>query len=443
MTLDRRTFLRNSALTAAGISLAGKSFAAGSALRVSASDKINAALIGCRSRGFGALKNALEYDDVNCVALCDVDSNILNARAKTIEDDYGIKPKLYKDFRKMLEQKDIDVVFIGTPDHWHCLNMVYACQAGKDVYVEKPMANTIEECNIMVKAANYYKRVVQVGQQQRSNFTFIQTMNRIKSGRIGKLRKVNIWANFNYGIGPEPKPDGPVPDGVDYDLWLGPAPRRPFNPNRFHGSWRMFWDYGGGLMTDWGVHLIDMALWAKDIVEAPKILSTYAANSSAQVGQRETFDTMNVNYPMGEYVFNWDMTAGVQQGPYEKLYGLAFIGDDATIVTDRSSYQVYPEWDNEKKAFKVKEEEYKGGQEAHSIHTRNFLNCVKSREIPVCPTEIGRAAALHAHIANISGRVGEPVLLWDDKNNRFTNSEKANEFIVPEYRAPWTLPKIG
>ncbi len=443
MTLNRRTFLRNSAITTAGLGLAGRTLAAGTSSRVPASDKINAALIGCRSRGFGALKNALEYDDVNCVALCDVDSNILNARAKTIEDDYGFKPKLYKDFRKMLEQKDIDVVFIGTPDHWHCLNMVYACQAGKDVYVEKPMANTIEECNIMVKAANYYNRVVQVGQQQRSNFTFIQTMNRIKSGRIGKLRKVNIWANFNYGIGPDPKPDGPVPDGVDYDLWLGPAPKRPFNPNRFHGSWRMFWDYGGGLMTDWGVHLLDMALWAKDIVEAPKILSTYAANSSAQVGQRETFDTMNVNYPMGEYVFNWDMNAGVQQGPYEKLYGLAFIGDDATIVTDRSSYQVYPEWDNEKKAFKVKEEEYKGGQEAHSIHTRNFLNCVKSREIPVCPTEIGRAAALHAHIANIAGRVGEPVLIWDEKNNRFTNSEKANQLIVPEYRAPWTLPKIG
>ena len=443
MTVTRRTFLKNSAVTAAGIGLAGSSFATGATSRISANDKINAALIGCRGRGFGALKNALEYDDVNCVALCDVDSNILNARAKTIEDDYGFKPKLYKDFRKMLEQKDIDVVFIGTPDHWHCLNMVYACQAGKDVYVEKPMANTIEECNIMVKAANYYNRVVQVGQQQRSNFTFIQTMKRIKSGRIGKLRKVNIWANFNYGIGPEPKPDGPVPDGVDYDLWLGPAPRRPFNPNRFHGSWRMFWDYGGGLMTDWGVHLLDMALWAKDIVEAPKILSAYAANSSAQVGQRETFDTMNVNYPMGEYVFNWDMTAGVQQGPYEKLYGLAFIGDDATIVTDRSSYQVYPEWDNQKNAFKVKEEEYKGGQEAHSMHTRNFLNCVKSREIPVCPTETGRAAALHAHIANIAGRVGEPVLIWDDRSNRFTNSEKANQFVTPEYRAPWILPKIG
>ena len=171
MTFTRRTFLKNSAVTAAGIGLAGSSFAAGATSHISASDKINAALIGCRGRGFGALKNALEYDDVNCVALCDVDSNILNARAKTIEDDYGFKPKLYKDFRKMLEQKDIDVVFIGTPDHWHCLNMVYACQAGKDVYVEKPMANTIEESNIMVKAAQYYNRVVQVGQQQRSKFT--------------------------------------------------------------------------------------------------------------------------------------------------------------------------------------------------------------------------------------------------------------------------------
>ena len=230
MTLNRRTFIRNSAVTAAGIGLTGKAFAAGPASRISANDKINAALIGCRGRGFDALKNALEFDDVNCVALCDVDENILNERAETIQDNYGFKPKLYKDFRKMLEQKDIDVVIIGTPDHWHCLNLVYACQAGKDVYVEKPMANTIEECNIMVNAANYYNRIVQVGQQQRSNYTFLESMRRIKNGSIGKLRKVNIWANFNYGIGPEPKPDGPVPKGVDYDLWLGPAPNGLLTP---------------------------------------------------------------------------------------------------------------------------------------------------------------------------------------------------------------------
>ncbi len=442
MTIDRRTFLKNSALTAAGIGLTGTALASGNS-RIPASDKINAALIGCRSRGFGALKNALEYDDVNCVALCDVDENILNERARTITDDYGFKPKLYKDFRKMLEQKDIDVVFIGTPDHWHCLNLVYSCQAGKDVYVEKPMANTIEECNIMVKAANHYNRIVQVGQQQRSNYTFIETMKRIKDGRIGKLRKVNIWANFNYGIGPEPKPDGPVPAGVDYDLWLGPAPKRPFNPNRFHGVWRMFWDYGGGLMSDWGVHLLDMALWAKNVTEAPRMVSTFATNSSSQKRQRETFDTMTVNFPKDDYVINWDMTAGVQQGPYEKLYGLAFIGEKATIVTDRHSFRVYPEWDGEKKAFMIEEEQFNDGKEAHSPHTRNFLDCVKSREKPVCTPEIGRAAALHAHIANISGRVGESVLIWDDKNNRFTNSQKANELIVPEYRAPWELPKIG
>lgn len=443
MTINRRKFLKDSALTTAGIGFSTGAFPMGINKRVSANDKINVALIGCRSRGFGILRNCLEYDDVNCVALCDVDQNVLDSRASEVNENYNFKPKLYKDFRKMLEQKDIDAVLIGTPDHWHCLNLVYSCQAGKDVYVEKPMANTIAECNIMTKAANYYDRVVQVGQQQRSNFVFLETMRLIKEGKIGKLRKVNVWANFNYGIGPKPVPDSEVPDGVDYDLWLGPAPERPFNKNRFHGTWRHFWDYGGGLMSDWGVHLLDMALWAKDLVEAPKVVSTYAANSSTEVRQRETFDTMNNNYPKQDYVVNWDMTAGIQVGPWEKLYGLAFVGEEGTIVTDRQSYQLFPEWDNDKREFKTEEIKYTEGREAHSQHTRNFLDCIKSRKIPVCPPEVGRVAALHAHIPNIAARIGETVLLWDDKNVRFTNSEKANELITPEYRAPWKLPKIG
>jgi predicted dehydrogenase len=250
MTINRRNFLKSGAIATAGIGLAGKAYSIGTKNSVSANDKINVALIGSRNMGFGILKRSLGFDDVNCVALCDIDNSILEERAKTIQEDYGFKPKLYKDFRKMLEQKDIDAVIIGTPDHWHCLNLFYSCQAGKDVYVEKPMANTIGECNLMTEIANYYQRVVQVGQQQRSNPTFLESMKLIKEGRIGKLRKVNIWANFNYGIGPEPLPDEPVPEGVDYDMWLGPAPKRPFNPNRFHGSWRHFWDYGGGLMSD-------------------------------------------------------------------------------------------------------------------------------------------------------------------------------------------------
>ncbi|HUX57007.1 MAG TPA: Gfo/Idh/MocA family oxidoreductase [Bacteroidales bacterium] len=442
MKLNRRNFIQKATVSAAGL---GVFFIVPSEIwnqSVAPSDKINLALIGCNSQGFWDLKCHLDFGDSTCVALCDVDSKVLNERAEEIRRDYNTTPKIYKDFRKMLEQKDIGAVIIGTPDHWHCLHLVYACQAGKDVYVEKPMANTIAECNIMVKAADYYNRVVQVGQQQRSGYVFQESMKMIKDGSIGKLRKVNIWGNFNYGTGTEIVADSSVPEGVDYDMWLGPAPLRPFNRSRFHGSWRHFWDYGGGLMSDWGVHLLDMGLWAKDLVEAPKKVMTYAANSSSEKKMRDTFDTMTVVYPKEDYVINWDMTAGVQQGTYEKLYGLAFIGEKATIVTDRNSYHVYPEWDDNIKAVKTEAKSYTDGKESHREHARNFLDCIKSRNKPVCPPELGRVAALHAHIPNICARTDEPVLFWDDVNSRFLNSEKANTYIKPEYRAPWTFPTI-
>lgn len=441
--VNRRDFMKTSTVLSAGAGAAA--FLAPNVLSAgpSPSDKVNVALVGCRNRGFGILKNAIEYDDVNCVAMCDVDSNVLDEKAAEIRDKHQQKPKLYKDYRKMLDQKDIDAVLIGTPDHWHCLQLVESVQAGKDVYVEKPMANTIEECNIMVRAANYYGRVVQVGQQQRSNAVFIEVMKMVKSGTIGALRKVNMWANFNYGLGARNVPDSPVPDGVDYNLWLGPAPNRPFNQAHFHGSWRHFWNYGGGMFSDWGVHLIDMGLWVKDQVKAPTQVLTFAANNSLSDKKRDTFDTMTAIYPTKDYVINYEMIAGVQEGPYDNMYGIAFIGNKGTIKVDRHSYRLIPEWDGEKKEHMVEAKEFKGGHEAHSEHTRNFLDCVKSRKTPVCPPEVGRVGAIHVHAANIAARIGEPYLIWDDKNNRFANSEKANSYIVPKYRAPWVLPKIG
>jgi predicted dehydrogenase len=267
-------------------------------------------------------------------------------------------------------------------------------------------------------------------------------MNLIKGGEIGTLRKVNIWANFNYGLGATLVEDSPVPAGVDYEMWLGPAPKRPFNKARFHGSWRHFWDYGGGLMSDWGVHLIDMGLWAKDIVSGPQKVVTYADNLSKQVMARETFDTMNVIYPQKDFVINYDLTAGIQQGPFNSAYGLQFIGEKGTLIADRSKYHLYPEWDGQKNGPKTEEVSFTEGQESHRQHVDNFLDCLKTRKTPACPPEVGRAAAVHVHIANISARVGESVLLWDDANSRFTNSEKANQLITPEYRAPWKLPQV-
>ena len=413
------------------------------ASKVSANDTVGIALIGCRKRGFSVLKQHLAFKDVRCIALCDIDNNVLNERAEEIKNEFNQSPVKYNDYRKMLENKDIDAVIIGTPDHWHCLNMVHSTQAGKDVYVEKPMANTIEECNIMVRASNYYNRVVQVGQQQRSSSVFIQTMKLVKSGVIGSLRKVNMWANFNYGLGTVPAMDEPVPEGVDYDMWLGPAPNRPFNRNHFHGSWRHFWPYGGGMFSDWGVHLIDMGLWVKDLISAPKQVMTYATNNSSFEKKRDTFDTMNVIYPARDFVINYDMTAGVQRGPHPLMYGVAFIGDKGTIKSDRGKYELISEWDDEKKQTMTEEEEFKVNNDSSQDHARNFIDCIKSRNTTVCPPEVGRAAAIHVHIANISARTAEPFLIWDDQKNRFTNSEKANSYIVPKYRAPWTLPKIS
>lgn len=442
MSINRRKFIKQTSVASAGVGALTILPSSVWASKVAPSDKMNVALVGCRNMGFGILKHHLSYDDVNCVAMCDIDRPLLEERASTIKKDFGQEPTLYGDFRKMLEQKDIDAVIVGTPDHWHCLIMVAAAQAGKDVYVEKPMANTIEECNIMVKAANYYNRVVQVGQQQRSNPIFKEVMKMIKEEKIGKLRKVNLWANFNYGLGANMAYDSMEPEGVDYNMWLGPAPKRPFNQARFHGSWRHFWDYGGGMMSDWGVHLIDMGLWARDMEGGPTKVMTFAGNNSSYHKMRDTFDTMNVMFPTSDYVINYDMTAGVQNGPYDNLYGLSFIGDLGTLKVNRESYKLIPEWDNETKSNKVEPVEFKKGQEGHRLHVRNFIDCVKNRDVPACPPEVGRATALHVHAANISARIGEPYLVWDDVSNRFTNSEKANEYLVPTYRGPWQLPKI-
>ena len=440
--MDRRKFISSTALTSAGIGMAGIMPAGELSGNIAPSDSLNVALIGCRNMGFGILQHHLSNPGVKCVALCDIDDTVLNEKAAEINKKFNQTPKLYKDFRKLLEQKDIDAVIIGTPDHWHCLIMVYALQAGKNVYCEKPMANTIAECDIMVKAAAYYKKTVQIGQQQRSGFIFQKAMELIKGGNIGKLRRVNIWANFEYGVGQKIVEDEPVPAGVDFDMWLGPAPKRSFNRTRFHGSWRMFWDYGGGLMSDWGVHLLDMGLWAGDITTAPEKVLVYGANTFHEPRSRETFDSMSVIYPKSGFVINWDMTAGTQKGPWEMAYGLAFIGDNATIVADRSKLTVFPEWDNQAKKGRTEEYKYTEGKESHGEHVKNFIDCIKSGNKPACPPETARAAAVHVHIPNIAARTGESMLIWDESNKRFTNSEKANALITPVYRQPWTLPVI-
>jgi predicted dehydrogenase len=444
MEVTRRKFIRNSMYTAAGIGLvSGVPFTAGAKSTNSvASDTIRIGLIGCKSQGFYDLQCHLKQPNVVCSALCDVDQNVLEQRASEIEKMQGKKPLLFADYRKMLESKDVDALIIATPDHWHCLQMVEACQAGKDVYVEKPMANTIEECNLMVRAAKRYNRVVTVGQQQRSDKLWQTAMQSIWDHKLGSISKVKYWANFNYGKGQTWEPDSPVPAGVNFDMWLGPAPARSFNKTRFHGSWRMFWDYGGGLQTDWGVHLIDMGIWATQLSTIPKSVSAIGGNFAPGKNSCETADTQSVLFEFDKFSMVWDHNGGIQTGPYGRCFGIEFIGENGTIVADRSNWENFPEWDDERKQFRMEKlPKVLAEDSAHEEHAKNFIESIRSRNKTNCEPEVGRMAAIYTHLANIAYRTGTK-LKYDELKNSFVTSPEHDHYITPIYRSPWALPKV-
>src|SRR2546425_4606730 len=273
MPASRRKFLRDSIGlgAASAAALARPSSSAASTDRVAgANDRIRIGLIGCGGMGRSDLRDFLKIKNVDCVALCDVDDE---QRAKTLnlvaDQAAGHSVLVTRDFRSVVDKKDIDAVIIATPDHWHAVPTIMACQSGKDVYVEKPLSLTIAEGRAMVDTARRYNRAVQMGTQQRSATHFGEAVDYVKSGKLGKVRLVRTWAYQDW-MGNIPQvPDSDPPPSVDYDFWLGPAPQRPFNKNRFHFNFRWYWDYAGGLMTDWGAHMIDIANWAMGI-KAPR-----------------------------------------------------------------------------------------------------------------------------------------------------------------------------
>ncbi len=432
----RRIFIKNTAFAAAGLGIAPTL----SGMRqVAASDKINIGVIGCNGMGFSNLTAFLENPETECIALCDIDENVLNKRAADVEKIRGKKPaNLYKDWRKLIDNKDIDLVIIGTPDHWHCLMMVAACQAGKDVYCEKPLGNSIEECNLMVKAARRYKTVVQVGQWQRSDPHWLDAVYYIRSGVLGKIRLVRVFSYQGWCPSIPVLPDEPVPQGVDYDMWLGPANKRPFNRNRFHFTFRWFWDYAGGLMTDWGVHLLDFALFGMDVT-APKSIMAMGGKYGYPDDACETPDTLQAIYEFDGFNILWDHAIGIDDGAYGRNHGLGFVGENGTLVIDRNGWEVIPEVVNGKarmEAVPLK----KGAGNGLKNHVRNHLDCIVSRNVKTnASTEIGAHIAKFSQLGNIAYRSGLK-LVWDGE--KFTNDKDANKYLVPAYRAPWKLPLV-
>lgn len=435
---SRRRFLSSSAAVAGaalGAALPWKKVYGKGPAPVAPSDRIRVGLIGTKGMGWSDLKSFMKMPETNVVAICDVDENVMKMRVEELSKE-GVKVKTYGDYRKMLENKDIDVVIIGTPDHWHCLQMVDACAAGKDVYVEKPIGNSIAECQTMVAAQKRYSRAVQVGQWQRSMPHFVDALEYLRSGKIGQIRTVKAWAYQGWMKNIPAVPDSAVPAGVNYDMWLGPATKRPFNENRFHFNFRWFWDYAGGLMTDWGVHLIDYALLGMNN-PVPKSIYASGGKYAYPDGGHETPDTLATTYEFENFTMLWEQAQGISNGNYGRDHGISYIGNNGTLVLNRGGWEVIAD---EKRMEAIPLQPNKGS--GLDLHTKNFIEAVKTRKFDnlTCPIHAGAHVATVCQMGNISYRTGMPVH-WDDATHRFRESD-ANNFLAAKYHNGYVIPGV-
>ena len=439
----RRKFLRNTAIAAGG-SLIGsamhnKAFAYFKN-GIAPSDQLNIAAIGINGMGWTDLSAALKVPGVNLVGLCDIDNNVLDKRMTDLGKMNVTTGniKTYNDYRKLLERKDVDAVIIGTPDHWHALQMIHACEAGKEVYVEKPVGNSIGECRAMVKAQQRYGRVVQAGQWQRSQQHFKDAIDYVHSGKLGNIRTVKVWCYLDWKQPLDVKPDGPVPAGVDYAKWLGPAPTRPFNPNRFHFTFRWFWDYAGGLMTDWGVHLLDYALIGMKVAN-PKSIVTVGGKFAKPDSADETPDTLMAMYQFDSFNIVWDHAIGIGNGNYGKDHGIAFIGNNGTLVLNRGGWEVLEEKKNANKVVVPFQKSSDNGLEKHMV---NFVDVIKTRKMSdlKCPIQAGADIASLSQMGNIAYRSGQK-LLWDAEKQAFKDEAINKKYLMKEYHNGYQLPK--
>ena len=439
--MKRRNFLKVSAGMYAASALPGLAFAKGK--MKSPNETLNVGVIGCNGMGNSNLRSMLLNSNVRCIALCDVDDAVLSKRKAEISRDFGSKPILYKDYRSLLGNRDVDAVIIATPDHWHCLQMVDAVSAGKHVYIEKPISNSISEAKWMVHAANYHKTVVQVGQWQRSGKHWSDAIDYVHSGALGQIRTVKAWAYMDWLKSIPVRPDTKIPSGVDYDMWLGPAPDRPFNTNRFHFTFRWFWDYAGGLMTDWGVHLLDVVLWGMNATIPNRIVSS-GGNFAYPNSAMETPDTQQAIFEFPDFTMFWEHANGIGLGPYQRSHGIAFIGNNGTLIVDRGGWEVLPETENEQGVTKSKVEPIerqsaKPGETGLAQHTSNFVKAIRENVRLNCDINVGSLAAINAHMGNAALKTRSS-LVWNHQSQMFDSNDEANLLMTPVYRTPWSTP---
>jgi predicted dehydrogenase len=433
----RRTFLKQTAL-ASGAIWTNNLFANNNLF---SSDTIRVATIGVNGMGWSNTRAALKVPNLEVVALCDIDQNVL---AKRKQELLTLQPNVknidtYGDYRSILDRKDIDAVIIGTPDHWHALQMIHACEAGKHVYVEKPCGNSIGECNAMIAAKNKYNRIVQVGQWQRSQQHFKEAIDMVHSGQLGNIRTVKVWC-YQGWMRPQPfVPNTPIPEGVDYKTWIGPAPMRDFNTSRFHFHFRWFWDYAGGLMTDWGVHLLDYGVQGMKAAN-PKSVSALGGKFAYPELAEETPDTLTSLYEFDNFNLVWDSAMGIDNGSYNRDHGIAFIGNNGTLILNRGGWEVVEERQAKNKIAIPLHPSVDNGLE---LHWKNFANAIRNNqpESLHCSIEEGSHIATVAQMGNIAYRSGKKVS-WNPETNLFTDAEINKTYYTKKYHNGYILPKI-
>jgi len=448
----RREFLKRSgtAAMAAGLSACAAPFVSRATFAgPGGTDPVPMALIGCGGRGQRLMRMGAQAEVFQPVAVCDVQQSGMDEAAKWVKDKTGLEPKKINDFRKLMEEKDVQAVLIATPDHWHAIQTITACMAEKDVYVEKPISHNIAEGLAMVAAVRKNKRVCQVGLMQRTMKDFQDAVKFIQSGKIGKVGLVKAWfIKQREDLGNPP--DGDPPAGLDWDLWLGPAPKVPFNPVRFkvdlpgnpaYGSWRWFWDYAGGQLLDWGPHMLDVVRWG--LGKGMPRSASASGGKYVFTDARECPDTLAVVYDYGDATAIWEHRQWSDRSIEPNRYhGIEFFGDHGTVLVDRSGWEVYPE-----PGSNIAEKGNPGDPGVDKIgptdkdHVTNFAECVKSRKDPIMPIEEGFMTTATCQLGNVSFRSGTKVV-WDGEKQTIADNPAAMKYFGREYRKGFELPKV-
>ncbi len=450
MTMKRRDFLGGVAATTV---VGGSELAA---QERSPHEQIRVGWIGCGGRGRFVAAHMSKVPAVKFVAVCDVyERNRARARAWV-----GDGCRAYSDFRQLLDQDDVDAVLIATPDHWHAIPTVMACQAGKDVYVEKPLSYSVREGRAMVQAARDHDRVVQTGTQQRSAAHFETIRQLIERGELGQIRYVRIW-NYRNSYPPRAAPaDSDPPAGLDWDFYLGPAPAVPYNRSRFLGSFRNYFDYSGGIVTDYGTHRFDSMRHVTGAV-APKTISASGALFDLHDG-RDIPDVLQITYEFPDFILSYEScalnahgmggrTAGRRyyraNNTDDRPNGLAFYGSKGALFADRLGFEIYPELKRNiniarldparitPELFRTKRKEA-FTPDSTALHVANFFDCVKTRRRPVADVEIGHRSTSIALLGNIAFHTGRK-LTWDTEREDFVDDSAASQLLSRAARPPW------